>query len=88
MVISGKIMKRNSDGKLQLFISNLSGVDAAKPVSETSGDKTQKTGVFASNIELSQKGLPQMSIESNGTASAHILLKDCVTTSDTNSKNV
>ena len=87
VVISCKIMKRNSYGKLQLFISDVSDVSAAKPMSETSVDKTQKTDVLASNIELSQKGLSQMSIESNGTASVHISLNDYVTTSDTNSKN-
>ena len=88
VVISDKIMNRNSYGKLQLFISDVNDVGAAKPVSETSVNKTQKTDVLASNNELSQKELSQMSIESNGTASAHISLNGCVTRSNTNSKNV
>ena len=55
-------------------------------MSETSVDKTQKTDVSASNIELSQKGLSQMFFESNGTASTHTLHYDCETMSDTNLK--
>ena len=51
VITYGKIMNRNSYGKLQLFISDVNDVGAAKPVSETSVDKTQKSNVLANNIE-------------------------------------
>ena len=46
-------MKRNSGGKLLLFVSDVSDESAATLMSETSVDKTQKTDVLASNIAIS-----------------------------------